>query len=153
MNINTRKYKSLQGGLSTVQPVQLVKPVLFKSQKTSNFLGSIKNFEIPILNTLSKSPKSIRTIIRNISRDNWFDITKAKPMLDKMLEYLDNNMIDITLTFQDNKKISRSLLLPLPTEYKTTIYHSRINMNLPISIFDEKKELILKKTPIQRHSL
>ena len=159
MNINTRKYQSLRGGLSTtVLPVQYVKPVkpdLSKSQKISDFLGAIKKFKIPILvlSSLSKSPKSIRTIIRNISRDNLFNITEAKPMLDKMLEYFDNNMIDITLIFNDKQKISRSFLLPLPTEYQRSIYHSRINMNLPISIFDEKKELTLKKTPIKRHSL
>jgi len=73
-----------------------------------------------------------------------------------MSEYLDNNMIDITLIFRDIK-IKKSMLLPLPTAYQTTIYHSKINMNLPIfSIFDEKKgttkkEPTLKKTPIQRH--
>ncbi len=50
-------------------------------------------------------------------------------------------MIEIILTFKDNKTISTSLLLPLPTEYQRTIYHSRINMNLPISICDEKKNL------------
>ena len=70
-----------------------------------------------------------------------------------MLEYFDNNMIDITLIFKDKQKISRSFLLPLPTEYQRIIYHNRINMNLPISIFDEKKELTLKKAPIKRHSL
>tara|TARA_B100001778_G_scaffold179020_1_gene147238 strand:- start:4407 stop:4976 length:570 start_codon:yes stop_codon:yes gene_type:complete len=48
-------------------------------------------------------------------------------------------MIEIILTFKDNKTISTSLLLP--TEYQRTIYHSRINMNLPISICDEKKNL------------
>lgn len=152
MNINTRKYQSLRGGLSTVQPEQLD---LSKSQKTSHFLSAIKKFKIPVLvlSSLSKSPKSIRTIIRNISRDNLFNITEAKPMLDKMLEYLDNNMIDITLNFKDKKTISGSFLLPLPAEYQRNIYHSRINMNLPISIFDEKKELTLKKAPIKRHSL
>ena len=160
MNINTRQYQPLQGGLSTtVQPKQLIKPVkpdLSKSQKPSNFLSAIKKFKIPILgpSSLSKSPKPIRTIIRNISRDNLFNITLAKPMLDKMFEYFDNNMIDITLIFKDKQNISRSFLLPLPTEYQRNIYHSRINMNLPISIFNEKKELTLNKTPIKkRHSL
>jgi len=161
ININTRQYQSLQGGLTIqVPPVKPVKPVLSKSQKTSNLLDSIKNFKIPILSIspkLSDKPsKSIRTIIRSISRDGFFNITNAKPMLDKMSEYLDNNMIDITLIFRDIK-IKKSMLLPLPTAYQTTIYHSKINMNLPIfSIFDEKKgttkkEPTLKKTPIQRH--
>lgn len=169
VNINTRKYQSLRGGLSTVQPEQLINPVkpikpvkpvkpikpvkpdLSKSQKTSDFLGAIKKFTIPVfvLSSLSKSPKPIRTIIQNISR-NKFNITEAKPMLDKMLEYLDNNMIDITLNFKDKKIISGSFLLPLPTEYQRNIYHSRINMNLPISIFNEKKELTLKKNSYKK---
>lgn len=123
-NINLRHYQPIVGGAS---------------QNVSSIISFIKTFPKNSKSSSSGAKYMMKDKIRNdkeIKKDikiikSQLPVKKYNKDLQKIFEYVENNLASITIKFK-NKTMYKNLLLPLPPAYHKSPYDTEVLINLPI---------------------
>lgn len=123
-NINLRHYQPIVGGASqnVSSIISFIKTFPKNSKSSSSGAKYIKSDKI-------RNDKEIKKDIKIIK--SQLPVKKYNKDLQKIFEYVENNLASITIKFK-NKTMYKKLLLPLPPAYHKSPYDTEVLINLPI---------------------
>lgn len=123
-NINLRHYQPIVGGAS--QNVSSIISFIKTFPKNSKSSSSGAKY---MMNDKIRNDKEIKKDIKIIK--SQLPVKKYNKDLQKIFEYVKNNLASITIKFK-NKTMYKNLLLPLPPAYHKSPYDTEVLINLPI---------------------
>lgn len=123
-NINLRHYQPIVGGAS--QNVSSIISLIKTFPKNSKSSSSGAKY---MMNDKIRNDKEIKKDIKIIK--SQLPVKKYNKDLQKIFEYVENNLASITIKFK-NKTMYKKLLLPLPPAYHKSPYDTEVLINLPI---------------------
>lgn len=123
-NINLRHYQPIVGGAS--QNVSSIISFIKTFPKNSKSSSSGAKY---MMNDKIRNDKEIKKDIKIIK--SQLPVKKYNKDLQKIFEYVENNLASITIKFK-NKTMYKNLLLPLPPAYHKSPYDTEVLINLPI---------------------
>jgi len=121
-NVNLRHYQPVVGGASSMNSITSLIKSFPKNSKSSSSSKYMTKDNI-------KNSKDIKKDIKIVKSQLPFK--KYNKDLQKIFEYVENNLASITIKFK-NKIMHKKLLLPLPPAYHKNPYDTEVLINLPI---------------------